>query len=306
MIEFKYSVIIPHKNSPNLLLRCLKSIPKREDIQIIVVDDNSDASKVDFEHFPGEGEKGVEVYLTKEGRGAGYARNVGLKHAKGKWLIFADSDDYFAEQAFRIFEAQFENKADVIYFKSASVYSDTKVPADRADPYNALISRYLNTYENENHLRIGFEVPWAKMIRRQFVEQKGIRFDEVPAGNDVMFSTLSGYFARTIDVVQDCVYVVTVSTGSITKRKNHTVFLSRYKVSLRKNKFLKVHGLGRYQKSIMNNFLGIVKRKPGYIFYLCWLMIRYRQNPFIGIENWLTTVRRLHKQEKKDAGYFVK
>ena len=36
-----YSIIIPHKNIPNLLQRCLDSIPNREDVQIIVVDDNS-------------------------------------------------------------------------------------------------------------------------------------------------------------------------------------------------------------------------------------------------------------------------
>lgn len=306
MIGFKYSVIIPHKNSPNLLLRCLESIPKREDIQIIVVDDNSDDNKVDFEHFPGEGEKEVEVYLTKEGRGAGYARNVGLKHAKGKWLIFADSDDYFVEQAFCIFDAQFENKSDVIYFKSSSVYGDTKMPADRADPYNILVDTYLKNRENESCLRIAFEVPWAKMIRREFIEREGIRFDEVLAGNDVMFSTLSGYFAHTIDAVPFCVYVVTVSKGSITKRKNHTVFLSRLKVSLRKNEFLKAHGLGQYQKSIMRNFLGVIKRKPDCIFYLCWILMRYGQNPFIGIGNWGKTLKNMQERQKRDSQYYIR
>lgn len=52
-IRKKYSVIIPHKNTPELLRRCLSSIPKRGDIQIIVIDDNSDLDKVDFYHFPG-------------------------------------------------------------------------------------------------------------------------------------------------------------------------------------------------------------------------------------------------------------
>ena len=45
MINFtsiNYSIIIPHKNIPELLVRCLNSIPEREDIQVIVVDDCSD------------------------------------------------------------------------------------------------------------------------------------------------------------------------------------------------------------------------------------------------------------------------
>ena len=36
-----FSIIIPHYDIPDLLMRCLKSIPVSEDIQVIVVDDNS-------------------------------------------------------------------------------------------------------------------------------------------------------------------------------------------------------------------------------------------------------------------------
>jgi len=38
-----YSIIIPHKNIPELLIRCIESIPSKNDIEIIVVDDNSDS-----------------------------------------------------------------------------------------------------------------------------------------------------------------------------------------------------------------------------------------------------------------------
>ena len=52
-MEIKYSIIIPHKNIPQLLQRCLDSIPFRGDVQVIVVDDNSDSSIVNFENFQG-------------------------------------------------------------------------------------------------------------------------------------------------------------------------------------------------------------------------------------------------------------
>lgn len=51
-IEINYSFIIPHRNVPHLLQRCIDSIPKRDDIQIIIVDDNSDPKIVNFECFP--------------------------------------------------------------------------------------------------------------------------------------------------------------------------------------------------------------------------------------------------------------
>ena len=43
-----FSIIIPHKEIPDLLMRCLKSIPVSEDIQVIVVDDNSSEADVIF------------------------------------------------------------------------------------------------------------------------------------------------------------------------------------------------------------------------------------------------------------------
>ena len=90
MTDINFSIIIPHRNIHTLLQRCIDSIPARDDVQIIIVDDNSDPNIVDFDNFPGKNNPQVEIYLTKEGKGAGYARNVGLDHAKGKWLLFAD------------------------------------------------------------------------------------------------------------------------------------------------------------------------------------------------------------------------
>lgn len=70
--SYHYSIIIPHKNTPRLLERCLYSIPTWDEIQIIIIDDNSNSESVDFSHFPGNGRKNTEVLFTKEGKGAGY------------------------------------------------------------------------------------------------------------------------------------------------------------------------------------------------------------------------------------------
>ena len=64
-MDFIYSIIIPHKNIPKLLQRCLDSIPERDDVQVIIVDDNSDPAIVDFEHFPGLQRKNTIVVFDK-------------------------------------------------------------------------------------------------------------------------------------------------------------------------------------------------------------------------------------------------
>ena len=121
-----YSIIIPHRNIPKLLQRCLDYIPYRDDVQIIVVDDNSDPQVVDFDNFPGMNIPNVEVYFTKEGKGAGYARNVGIEHVKGKWVFFADADDYFSKAFLSTIDTLKESKHDLIYFGSRCVDAITK------------------------------------------------------------------------------------------------------------------------------------------------------------------------------------
>ena len=81
-----FSIIIPHHEIPMLLQRCLDSIPDVPEVQVIVVDDNSSEQKVDFGQFPGLNRKYTLCIFDKEGGGAGHARNIGLRHADGKWL----------------------------------------------------------------------------------------------------------------------------------------------------------------------------------------------------------------------------
>ena len=97
-MNYTYTVSIPHYNSPLLLQRMLKSIPEREDIQVIVVDDGSCVENVNaikkIQH------KNLEIILLSENKGGGNARNEGLKRASGKWYISVDADDFFSEDAF--------------------------------------------------------------------------------------------------------------------------------------------------------------------------------------------------------------
>ena len=93
MKEINYSIIIPHYNSPDLLMRCLMSIPVKENIQVIVIDDcspNSDDYLVRYSELQ-------EYYKTPRGGSAGRARNIGLDYVKGKWVICVDADDLFVE-----------------------------------------------------------------------------------------------------------------------------------------------------------------------------------------------------------------
>lgn len=211
-----YSIIIPHKNSTALLQYCLDSIPLREDIQVIVVDDNSDVDKVNFDDFPKWKGNNYECYFTKEGKGAGYARNVGLEHAVGKWLVFVDADDFLTEDADRIFEENKDADADIVFFRHKAVMqNDRNILSGRVGYYTEMIDKYFESYD-DFELRLWSFVPWGKLVRRSMVEHYHILFDEVKYSNDCYFSACTGIKANKILVRNDVFYVITESSNSLT------------------------------------------------------------------------------------------
>ena len=210
-----FSIIIPHKEIPDLLMRCLKSIPVSEDIQVIVVDDNSADADTYLDKYPELSRSYLEFVRTTKDGGAGYARNVGLEHAKGKWILFADADDFFVDDMYGIICSYADSEADVIYFKNKAVLSDnTNIKTDRSSYVNKNIDQYL-AYGDEWPIRAKMYVPWGKMIKRSLIVKNNIRFDELMYSNDVYFSLLTGYYSKIIEVVTRVLYVVTARSNSL-------------------------------------------------------------------------------------------
>ena len=211
-----FSIIIPHKEIPDLLMRCLQSIPVSEDIQVIVVDDNSADADTYLERYPELSRPYLEFIRTTKGGGAGYARNVGLEHAKGKWLLFADADDFYVDDMYSIICSYVDSDADAIYFKKKSVLSeDISIITERCSHVNNNIDNFLSNGD-EWPIRAQMYVPWGKMVKRDVMVKHDIRFDEVMYADDAYCSLQIGYYARTILVVNRVLYVVTYRSNSQT------------------------------------------------------------------------------------------
>ena len=161
--EINYSIIIPHKNSTVLLERCLKSIPCRKDVQVIVVDDNSE-NQEELNAVVG-GFSQVELILT-QGGGAGHARNEGLKYIRGKWVLFADADDFYNKNAFSILDNYINSDNDVIYFFANSLDVNTLLPTPREKDLQNIYEKYdSDNIRSADYIRFKNWAPWNKMIR---------------------------------------------------------------------------------------------------------------------------------------------
>lgn len=230
-----YSFIIPHHNTPVLLQRLIDSIPQRNDIEIIVVDDNSDDDKK-----PNVIRSDImTICINKENtKGAGHARNIGMDAAKGKWLLFADSDDFYQKGFINILDEYKDDDIDILFFNIDSVDTITLKPIKRGNTLKNYIEEYDGTKDRENTLRYFVFFPWCKMINNNFVKHYNFRFEEISILNDSFFALQTGHFAKKIKVDKRKLYTWTFRVGSIANSK------------VTKNKYVDVINVYRRRKEV--------------------------------------------------------
>ena len=284
MINIKYSIIIPHKNSSDLLERLLKSIPRNDCFQILVIDDYStDAECKSIELLSKV--YNFELY-SNESKTAGGARNTGLKYAKGKWILFADSDDYYEPQMYSLLEKYVDSDYDIIFFNVTSRYSQTGVEAYRNEHVHYIAYNALKTGCND-YLKYCYTAPWGKMIKRTLITDNKIYFDEVIAGNDMWFSVNIGLAAN--DVLYDPIplYCITVTQNSITTTLSKDRFESRLLVTLKVNNLLRKRKKDKYQISVLYFIAKSYQFGMKYMFHVWWLCIKNKSNLFVGLHKLL-------------------
>ena len=265
-----YNIIIPHKNTPKLLKRCLDSIPQRDDLHIIVVDDNSDPEKVDFEHFPGLDRDDVEVIFTKEGKGAGYARNVGLDHADCEKILFSDSDDYFNYCLNEILDDYKEDDTDIIFFDRLNVDSQYYTYSNKRDWYGNRFKEYEeNPQQGEIKFRYEFDGPVCKLIKKSLIDKYNIRFEEVIIADDVYFSYMTGHYAENIKADKRAIYTVTFNSKSAMFTWNPDKIKERIGVCCRKVLFLKKNNIVTGSLHCIENLLPNIKKNDPNLFEEC-------------------------------------
>lgn len=235
-----FSIIIPHKNIPNLLERCLRTIPVRNDVEVIVVDDNSAPAVLKSLYKIEENFKRVKFVYLSTGGGGGKARNIGLESASGKYLIFADADDFFEDNFSSILDEYKEKEFDLAFFKGTSCDTDTYELTHRADHLNRYVDMYLQGVDKEaNHLRYFFGEPWCKIIKRELVNEFNIKYDETKIHNDTTFGYLIGYHAEKVIVDRRPLYCVTTRKGSVSVTVSDDRILTRVNVYGRAELFFK-------------------------------------------------------------------
>ena len=115
---YKVSVIIPVYNQENLIIKAIESIPKRDDIEIIVIDDCSEDNTwnalIEYRNKNPQMFNLILLY-NEENKGVGYTVNKGYDNARGEYIVLLGSDDYFYIDKFEEILQELDG-TDLIYF----------------------------------------------------------------------------------------------------------------------------------------------------------------------------------------------
>lgn len=246
MYKYNYSITVTHYNNPDLLARMLRSIPEREDIQVIVIDDAS--SEQNIKKMKCLSHKNLVIKFLSANMGGGYARNEGLKLAEGKWLIGVDCDDCFAEGAFEVLDKYKDTDYDYICYCVNCLDCDTLQPNGHQLRADKAVRNFILDKTNKNNIKF-FKFhngePWNKMISLDFIRNNNIHWENCRINVDVLFSFQVAIKSRKFIAIPDVLYHFVGDNNSITRRKRTIEReFGFYLAAQKRNGFFKKLGYG--------------------------------------------------------------
>lgn len=115
--EYQASVIVPVYNVEQYLATCLDSLVNqtidKSKLEILVINDGSPDNSWDICLEYSKKYDFVKIF-SKENEGLSATRNFGIKHAKGKYMFFLDSDDYFTPETVEMVTDYFDTVYDEV------------------------------------------------------------------------------------------------------------------------------------------------------------------------------------------------
>ena len=247
------TIVIPSHNRLDLIYDLVKSIPVCQNIEVVLVDDYSteELTKVDLSAFADH------KYIRNDtlNRYAGSARNIGIENSSGEYLFFADSDDLIVSDGFvKCLEMLEKDKPDVLFAKATSFHESDNSLGSRHIRSNWLVNEVLNGADQS--ILVRFATPWAKFIRKDFIERHNLRFENQRVSNDIVFAALLVVKQPVIQVCDEVVYSIRQGNPSLTNDYSLESTETRLHALLRYNKILADNGL-RY---LMAPALPLLKR----------------------------------------------
>ena len=201
----KVSVVIPVYNVGDYLRECLDSVCGQtlKQIEIICIDDGSTDNSLEILKEYANKDNRITV-LSQKNLYAGIARNAGLVVARGEFLSFLDSDDFFDSNMLEdAYNTAKKDESDIVVFGYNVYNNQTKESVEiKVSGYAAQVSPFEPGMLGKNILTFTNPAPWNKLFKTTLFADENIRFLNTRVCND--FTCVCSLFcvADKISVIQ--------------------------------------------------------------------------------------------------------
>ncbi len=220
MKECLITIIVPIYNAEKYLSKCLNSIINQtyKNLEIILVNDGSTDNSGNICQKYSEKDKRIKI-IQKNNEGVSKARNDAIEIAKGKYIVFADSDDFLELTMVEKMEKSAEdNDSDIViceynnFIENENRFEHITLKDYKDKLFKDLIS-------DEETLYGGF--PWNKMIKRECIS-KNYRTDIHYYENLIFFLDNSNNFNK-YSVVHEKLYNYCINDKSAVHNKEYSI-----------------------------------------------------------------------------------
>lgn len=217
------SIIIPLYNAEPYISDCLLSVAAQSyggTVECVVVDDcSTDRSREVVQDFINSYTGPIEFSMLSriENGGQAAARNEGIRHSRGEYLLFLDSDDELLHSALsHLAEPLLNHRYDLVVGDYVTI--GTSIPMtpllldEGAVGKEEIFSSYLKIQ--------WFEMPWNKLCNRNFIIDNSLFFKPGLRHEDNLWSFQVAATASSMYVVHEKCYLYKVRSGSDTTSMN--------------------------------------------------------------------------------------
>ena len=220
MCEGLLSVVIPVYNIRDYVERCVRSVLAQPDVplEVLIVDDGStDDSGAVCDALAAEDSRVTVIH--KPNGGLSDARNYGLCHAQGEYILFMDGDDWLAENVCPgLLQMALQDRADVVigkahFLREEPVMTRWEEAVEKNFTFHTVYTgkEYLLKCLQTGGLRV--EVG-RHLYRTGFLRANGLQFCKGILHEDEEFTPRAIYFAKRIRYVPIRVYNYLQHNGS--------------------------------------------------------------------------------------------
>lgn len=218
-----FSVIVPVYKVEEYLPQCVESILGQtfSDFELLLIDDGSPDNSGEMCDRYAELDQRVQV-IHKENGGLSSARNCGLKIAKGEFVAFLDSDDYWdkADALELIYKEISASGSDVVLLKHKKLHMQTG-QVEGCDDFSSTKDIEYLSYAEQLKFCVSKQFfdtcAWNKVFRRNLMQKCDLFFVEGIISEDLDWAARLSLAASRLAIVSDPVHVYRKGrVGSIT------------------------------------------------------------------------------------------